>query len=82
MKKGFGYGQVLDRVLDKCPKHQIVQLPNTDKGYIEQNKRTNEFITFPSFPNPLNKNFLKMFTSEIIAFTNFKIPSKSSFNFI
>ena len=29
MKKGFGFGQVLDRVLDKCPKRPIVQLPNT-----------------------------------------------------
>ncbi|RIA83113.1 hypothetical protein C1645_861354 [Glomus cerebriforme] len=29
LKKGFGFGQVLDRVLDKCPKRQFVQLPNT-----------------------------------------------------
>jgi hypothetical protein len=29
MKKGFDFEQVLDRVLDKYPKHQIVQLPNT-----------------------------------------------------
>jgi hypothetical protein len=32
MKKRFGFGQVwtgFGQVLDKCPKHQIVQLPNT-----------------------------------------------------
>ncbi|RIA82769.1 hypothetical protein C1645_743544 [Glomus cerebriforme] len=29
LKKGFGFGQVLGRVLDKCPKRQFVQLPNT-----------------------------------------------------
>ena len=33
MKKGFGFGQVLDRVLDKCPKHPIVQLPNAGFMY-------------------------------------------------
>ncbi|PKY60307.1 hypothetical protein RhiirA4_483875 [Rhizophagus irregularis] len=45
MKKGFSFEQVLDKVLDRCSKHQIVQLPNTasdDTVYFKKEKRTNE----------------------------------------
>ncbi|UZO08119.1 uncharacterized protein OCT59_028384 [Rhizophagus irregularis] len=34
MKKGFSFGQILDRILGRCPKYQIVQLPNTALYYL------------------------------------------------
>ena len=45
MIKGFGFGQVLDRVMDKYLKCQIVQLPNTALMYSENTTQTQEHIS-------------------------------------
>src|SRR5436305_6716574 len=71
MKKGFGFGQVLDRVLDRCPKHQIVQLPNT--GLYSSNKGNSyALLDFDSLRKDNTR--LQVFTNNQRIMDRYKIP--------